>query len=123
MSFYSRNNLPPIGVIVAWLKNFSGVPSLSGNWVECNGQTITDAGSPYYNIAAPAINSPQSFLMGFETSGETTGSSDCHCHCIYYNGYDAEYPGYDCCALCCGYMDYVDHKPPYYEVVYVMRIK
>lgn len=49
---------PPIGTILAWHKSFAGTPGLpaSGEWVECNGQTLTDGQSPYNGQVIPNLN-------------------------------------------------------------------
>lgn len=68
----------PIGAIVSWHKSMSGTPaSLPDGWVECNGQTIADASSPYNGVAIPNLNSATQdgstssgmFLRGGPTSG------------------------------------------------------
>ncbi len=81
---------PPIGSIIAWHKDMlGGTPGLpaSGEWVECNGQTLSDAQSPYNARTIPNLNgapagadSPgqaakvQMFLRGGTVSG--TGQLD-----------------------------------------------
>lgn len=80
---------PPVGAIIAWHKSLSGTPALSagGEWVECNGQLLSDAQSPYNGQTIPNLNgdpaganSPgqsakvQMFLRGGITSG--TGQLD-----------------------------------------------
>jgi hypothetical protein len=49
---------PPIGAILAWHKSLSGTPGLpaSGEWVECNGQTLSDPASPYNTQVIPNLN-------------------------------------------------------------------
>lgn len=112
--------LPPVGSVVAWLKSASGTPQLPGAWVECNGQMIGVAGSPYNGRAAPNLNGADGemkrFLRGATTSGEA-GGTETHDHGKYrsqkygsqrlpaMNVYDAK------------------HIPPYYEVVWIMRVK
>ncbi len=74
---------PPIGTILAWHKSLGGVtPALpaSGEWVECNGQILSDPQSPYNTHAIPNLNNPPAnpaggnypggyFLRGALTSG------------------------------------------------------
>lgn len=75
---------PPVGAIIAWHKSMAGTPGLpaTGEWVECNGQTLSDGASafngqviPNLNGSAGGANSPgQStkiamFLRGGLTSG------------------------------------------------------
>ena len=59
----------PIGSIVAWHKNLVGTPALPTGWAECNGQTISDAASPYNGTALPNLNGEARFLRGSTTSG------------------------------------------------------
>lgn len=49
---------PPIGAILAWHKSLAGTPGLpaSGEWVECNGQMLADAASPYNAQTIPNLN-------------------------------------------------------------------
>jgi hypothetical protein len=47
---------PPIGTIQAWHKSLSGTPPLPWGWMECNGQVVTDAESPYNGVAVPNLN-------------------------------------------------------------------
>lgn len=69
----------PIGSIIAWHKNLTGVPSLPDGWVECNGATISDSQSPMNGRATPNLNGATTsssgdasrgrFLRGYSTSG------------------------------------------------------
>jgi len=59
----------PIGSIIAWHKSLSGVPSLPGNWAECNGQTISDSDSPLDGVTLPDLNGDKRFLRGGSSSG------------------------------------------------------
>jgi hypothetical protein len=69
----------PVGCIIAWHKSLSGTPSLPAGWEECNGQTISDASSPYNGQAIPDLNggttsssgdaSRGRFLRGHSSSG------------------------------------------------------
>ena len=43
-------NLVPIGAVIPWFKDTPGVPALPSNFVECNGQVLSDPESP------PALN-------------------------------------------------------------------
>jgi len=52
----SYQPVPPIGSIIAWHKDFSNTPALPYGWVECNGQTLNDPGSPYHNQVIPNLN-------------------------------------------------------------------
>jgi hypothetical protein len=69
----------PIGSIVAWHGNMSGVPNLPTGWIECNGQIIADSTSPMNGAAVPDLNGNTTsrsgdvslgrFLRGATTSG------------------------------------------------------
>lgn len=59
----------PIGGIISWHKNLSGVPALKDNWVECNGQTISDSESPLDGVTLEDLNGDKRFLRGNSTSG------------------------------------------------------
>jgi hypothetical protein len=50
-------------------------PHLEDNWIECDGQSITDAESPYYGATAPSLNSTQKFIRGGHISGEVQGDT------------------------------------------------
>lgn len=83
-SVYSNGELlkgMPVGVILPWHKNLTGVPSLPEGWLECNGQTISDASSPMNGQATPDLNSQVYaggrgyYIRGGNTSGATNGST------------------------------------------------
>lgn len=114
----------PIGSVVAWAKSISGMPSLPAGWVECNGQSISDAQSPYNGITIPSLNSTNRFLRGATTSG-TTGGAATHTHTIpgpnyYGNSYGNTGPRQ---PLAGSTTDPGSSLPPYYDVVWIMRIK
>ena len=68
--------LSPIGSIVAWLKSYTNTPqTLPTGWVECAGQTLSDADSVYNGQVIPDLNGDNRFLRGNATSGGTGGSA------------------------------------------------
>lgn len=69
----------PLGSIIAWADYITGVPALTGGWVQCDGQTLSDADSPYNGQVIPNINGNNYFLRGNSTSGSTGGAST-HTH-------------------------------------------
>jgi len=91
----------PIGAITAWHKSLTGVPqTLTDGFVECNGQTLSDAGSPLNGQVIPNLNGAAAganlsdgddlgttgdvFLRGDETSGATQFDNlQGHWHDIY----------------------------------------
>jgi hypothetical protein len=66
--------IAPVGSILPWLKSFPNSPSLPPEFVECNGQQITDISSPYYLQFTPDLNNAQRFLRGGAASGSEGGS-------------------------------------------------
>jgi hypothetical protein len=46
----------PIGSIIAWHKSIKETLELPEGWVECNGQTIEDSESIFFNLATPDLN-------------------------------------------------------------------
>jgi hypothetical protein len=69
----------PVGTICAWHKSLTGTPSIAYGWVECNGQTLSDADSPYNGQVIPNLNGDGRFLRGSSTSG-TLQSDDVTAH-------------------------------------------
>jgi len=66
----------PIGSIIAWHKDKTGVPALPAGWVECNGQTLSNPDSPLDGQDIPNLNGNNRFLRGNNSSGGTGGRSD-----------------------------------------------
>ena len=103
----------PIGAVVAWCKSLAGCPPLLPNFVECNGQVLDDGDSPFNTQTIPDLNGGNRFLRGDATSG-TTGGTTTHVH----PGPGTEIEGsQEIRGLA------ANHLPPYYTVVWVMRIK
>ena len=101
-------------------------PALPAQFVECNGQTLSDAASVYNGQVIPNLNSNNKFLRGNTTSGGTGGAST-HTHTVDLsanlttvsgdnNNANVPFPGTYTTAS-------ADHTPPYMNVVWVMRIK
>jgi hypothetical protein len=71
----------PIGVILPWHKNMTGVGALPEGWLECNGQTISDADSPMNGQAVPDLNNQVYaggrgyYIRGGSTSGNVNAST------------------------------------------------
>lgn len=59
----------PIGTIQSYHKSMPNTPALPWGWIECNGQVIVDAESPYNGQNAPDLNNTKKFLRGDLVSG------------------------------------------------------
>lgn len=125
----------PVGSVVAWLKSFTNTPALPAGWAECNGQVLSDAGSVYNGQTLPSLNSTNYFLRGNATSGSTGGSatlSDKRLNSAQSesrrmdtsgDGY-VKYEGSG--TYSAGLSDTVEDlaiSPPYYNIVWIIRIK
>lgn len=110
----------PIGSVTAWMRSMPKTPALPNGWIECNGQEIKDPGSPYQGQFAPNLNGaggePSRFLRGAAASG-ATGGSEYHTH----DDVRAQKYG-DARKPVSGIMR-GNHLPPYYDVIWIMRIK
>lgn len=117
----SSVGMVPVGAVVAYLKSYTNAPTLPAQYVECNGQTLSDAESVFNSQTIPDLNGAldtiQKFLRGATTSGGT-GGSDSNCHSVSTVEVSV---GTGLQVVCS--VDSVDGKPPFYEVVWVMRIK
>lgn len=141
----------PIGSILPWAKSIPGIPAISDGWVECNGQTLADAESPLNGQAIPDLNGTSGiprFLRGGSTSGTYAGSSQHHHLWLDNDSYTSG--GYDVETTNGGssntdqnyvfgaagerinvggsipgdrYTAFGDSAPPYYQVVWIMRVK
>jgi hypothetical protein len=124
-----RYGIFPMGIPVPFLKNLSGTPSLPTGWVELNGQTISDADSPYDGKTLPDWNGTNAFVRGNSTSGGSGGAAT-HSHAV-----PADESGSGPTDKITGgntANDYYDLNwqsdsssslPPYEDAVWVMRIK
>ena len=110
----------PVGAIIAWIKSTSGTPDLPDGWVECNGQTLNYPESPYNGQTMPDLNTQSRFLMGGTTSGGTGGSAS-HSH---DRGASAGlYHGFNATSVSLKYTDTKNHLPPFYKVVWIVKVK
>lgn len=118
--------LLPIGSIIPWAKNISGVPSLPEYYAECNGQTINDTDSPLNGQTLPNLNTNK-FLRGNTTSGGTGGSAT-HNHTTGSGGGNGHFKGTGgsptgSFSSHTHSVSSANNEPPYYDVVFIMRIK
>lgn len=148
----NASNTAPIGSIMAWAGNLTGTPSLPSGWVIMAGQTLNDAESPFNGQVIPDLNGNNYFLRGNSTSGATGGESTVtlseaempsHSHDIdtTENGNKmnlrASAGGGDGIARgsptnelpfslvtdARGSDSAHENKPPYYDIIWIMRIK
>lgn len=123
----------PVGGIVAWVKDFTNTPALPSNYVECNGQVLSNGSSVYNGQTIPNINVAGRFLAGFTVSGATGGSAtNTHTHTAttstgsttgdtFGGGTDGSRATHTHTLTTSAPSD-TSILPPYYTVVYVMRI-
>lgn len=113
------NGLIPIGAVIDWLKTFTGTPAtLPAGWVECNGQTLSDADSVYNGEVIPNLNGDNRFMRGNATSGAVGGSS------THYHTMDGGIGlGDDGSQQTSENTNSKNHLPPYYNTVKIMRVK
>ena len=132
----------PIGSVIAWLKDLTNTPSLPSNWVECNGQVLSDEDSVYDGQTIPNLNGTENrFLRGNATSGTTGGTKThtltiaempSHHHTIptrVGSGYTSSITTVSMAANSTrnsnstGGGEAHNNEPQYYNVVWIMRIK
>jgi hypothetical protein len=113
-----------VGTVKAYLKDFTGIPAnnMTAFWVECAGQSLSDAESPLNGQTIPDLNADagadQRFLRGNTASGGT-GGADTHSHGISTGsslGCSGQYQP-------AGSTGGASSLPPYYEVVWIMKVK
>lgn len=125
----------PIGTVLPWLKSFTGVPSLlSNDFVECNGQVLSDADSPLNGETIPDLNGAVGtglkgrFLRGHTESGLTEDSQNlAHTHGYFYlqgpSGNDGASGGKEPRSATTGSSGGDEARPHNYSVVWIMRVK
>ena len=129
MKFLLEAGNVPVGCVLAYLKNLPNFPALPATWAECNGQVLSDAGSPLNGITLPDLNGAQGgspvFLRGATASGGV-GGSESHTHGVdlNINGGTAQM-GADFVVVPPGNYNTAPASslPTFYEVVWVMRVR
>jgi len=120
----------PIGAILPWAKTITGVPALNDHFVQCDGQTLSDAESLLNGEVIPDLNGDNQFMRGNSTSGGTGGTAT-HTHTGTTNA-DAgndQYQGAEGTLVATnghthGFTsDASATLPPYYNIVWIMRVK
>ena len=112
----------PIGGIVSWAKTLSGVPNLAEGWVEGSGQTLSDALSPLNGQTIPDLNGDNRFLRGNSTSGGIGGVDDNN-HSHNTNDSNRGDTGSLIPVVETLVTKTLDNKPPFYNVVWIMRVR
>lgn len=116
--------LVPVGSIIPWLKSYTNTPALGSGFVECNGQVLSDAESVFNGQTIPNLNgtteATKRFLRGSTTSGGT-GGADSYSHGHSTTNTTTPLGGVTCAVSVNSAS--VSAIPPYYEVVFIMRIK
>jgi hypothetical protein len=111
--------LVPIGGVIPWFKDTPGVPALPSNFVECNGQVLSDAASPLDGQTMPDINTgAQRFIRGGTNSG-TTGGIDSFGTALADNAGVGTAQNFVTTDFSPGAQPF----PPYISAVYVIRVK
>jgi hypothetical protein len=111
----------PIGGVAAWMKSFANTPPLPAEFAECNGQVLNDPLSPYDGATIPDLNGEGRFLCGSSVSGPTGGAAG-HSH-GYNSSVSVDGGGAYSVAENGTGTTTVDHLPPFYEVVWIMRVR
>jgi hypothetical protein len=125
--------LVPVGGVIAWAKSFTNTPTLSTQgrteYVECNGQTLSDSQSVFNGQVIPNLNNSggsaaNRFLRGNTTSGGT-GGSDSQGWSLSGATFDDSTGTQDAITHINGESSFITIPtvPSYYEVVYLMRVK
>ena len=109
----------PIGGVIAWFKDTPGVPAAPANFVECNGQFLSDPASPLDGQLMPDLNTGiQRFIRGGLTSG-VTGGIDTFATAPADNA--GVGPTFN--AVTTDYSPGAVPIPPYQTAVYIIRVK
>ncbi|MCP6727539.1 MAG: hypothetical protein KJI69_06025 [Patescibacteria group bacterium] len=118
----------PIGTILPWLKSFASTPALPTGYVECDGSVLSDADSVYDGATLPDLNGDNQFPRGNSTSGGTGGSDTmAHTHTISldttFTASGAGDWGHSNATPSTNAASNAENRPPFYDVVWIMRIK
>jgi len=105
--------------VIAWFKDTVGVPALPPNFVECNGQLLTDPESLLDGQLMPDLNTGiQRFIRGALASG-TPGGIDTFATASADNA--GVGPTFN--AVTTDYSPGAVPLPPYLTAVYIIRVK
>jgi hypothetical protein len=113
------SGLVPIGGVIPWFKDTPGVPALPANFVECNGQVLSDPTSPLDGQFMPDINTgAQRFIRGGVNSGAIGGIDS-------FATAQADNAGLGAVQnfVTTDFSPGAQPFPPYITAVYVIRVK
>ena len=120
-----ENMAVPIGTILPWLKSFTGTPTLPSGYVECDGSVLNDADSIFNGETLPDLNGDNQFARGNSTSGGTGGAETmAHTHNLSSASFTIAGSGTILTiGSITGGASNTENRPPFYNVVWIMRIK
>ena len=108
----------PIGGVVPWHKSNPSVPPLPANFVECNGQVLSDPESPLDGTTVPDYNNAGRFPRGGLTS-DSVGGSD-----TFGTGMAEAFAGNSSLTVVSpDFSPGASPIPPFITAVFVMRVK
>lgn len=128
---FTWTGMVPVGTVLPWLKSLTNCPALDDRFVECNGQTLSDAGSVFNGVVIPNLNGgTYRMLRGASTSGGTGGSDTVdltHNHGLSSTGSISLAGGGGSTVTLGspnnGLSATQSILPAYYNVVFIMRVK
>lgn len=112
----------PIGSVVAWCKNLATAPPLLPNYVECNGQVLSDGDSPFNGATIPNLNGNINVLKGNAASSGLTSEDYLPNHTHRATFYTST-TGSSCTTGCDTGGASAGTSTAFYNVVWIMRVK
>ncbi len=108
----------PVGCVLPFLKDLTNTPALPAHWAELNGQTVNDPESSYHGVMLPDLNIFGRFLRGGLNSGALGGIDT-------FATAQADFTGSGTSAsfVTTDFSPGAQPFPPYYTVVWVLRVK
>jgi hypothetical protein len=107
----------PVGSIIAWASHIHA--TLPENWVLCDGSVISDERSLINGVTTPNLNGDHRFLRGASSSGGTGGSEE-HNHTIASQDNIEDTGSGEYVRK--SYTSTENHLPPYYNIIWIMRV-
>lgn len=128
-------HIVPVGTILPWDRDKTGVPALPNGWQECDGSSIDDPKSPLSGTIAitPNLNGEARYLAGSTTTGIFTGSLT-HTHHLLGGGgtnrlstsISDEFVQLDNLGTSASYVNQLSktesNSVPTYSIAFIMRI-